>query len=129
MIQLEQSRRDFLRRALCWVALGALSGCRALAGPALAPGDASANWLRDVIGNLDSAAHFGRIYLDAYPDERDARQLFNRIENVAQGRTDFESVSAAVRDDYVRGNTVSIDGWLLSRTEARLFALAALSSP
>lgn len=129
MNQLEQSRRDFLRRALCWVALGAVSGCRALPGSAPAPGDISADWLGDVIGNLESAARFGSVYLDAHPGERDVHQLLEHIENVAQGRTDFEGVSAALRDDYVRGNTVMVDGWLLSRTEARLFALAALSSP
>jgi hypothetical protein len=35
-------------------------------------------------------------------------------------------VAARIRGDYVAGSTVVVDGWVLSRSEARLYALVAL---
>jgi hypothetical protein len=35
------------------------------------------------------------------------------------------AVAACLRDDFASGNTVTIDGWIFSRTEARLCALSA----
>jgi len=34
----------------------------------------------------------------------------------------------AIRDDFEKGRTESLNGWLLSKTEIRLFTLSALLS-
>jgi hypothetical protein len=41
---------------------------------------------------------------------------------------ELELLDDAVRADYVQGDVVLVDGWLLSRTEARLYALVTLVS-
>ena len=38
------------------------------------------------------------------------------------------AIAANIRDDFAQGRIVDADGWQLSLTEARLCALAALSS-
>jgi hypothetical protein len=38
-----------------------------------------------------------------------------------------QAIGARIRRDFAEGVVVTVDGWMLSRTEARLCALAALS--
>jgi hypothetical protein len=35
----------------------------------------------------------------------------------------LQRLDAQVRDDFASGTTIALDGWVLSRTEARLCAL------
>jgi len=84
----------------------------------------------------DSAAWLGRFYLEVNPREADAALLVTLI-GAARGpalppaspsadealRADLEE---RIRNDFIYGNTVSVDGWLLSLTEARLCALVSL---
>lgn len=41
----------------------------------------------------------------------------------------IRELDAAVRRDFARGDTVSLEGWVLSRTEAEVCAVAAASGP
>lgn len=41
-------------------------------------------------------------------------------------RTLEARLAAAISDDFAAGRTVVVDGWMLSRTEARLYALATV---
>lgn len=122
----DDSRRNFLRQALCWVALGGVAGCRSLPQAEFAANVMPAAWLDDVIGNLDAASRIGKRYLAAHPEEQSADQILGAIAATVQGRLDFDGVSAAIKSDYVRGETVLVDGWIISRSEARVYALAAL---
>jgi hypothetical protein len=68
--------------------------------------------------------------------ESTGRQLSNKI--IAQALCDAETMKSkeAVRRrianqvglDFAHGAVVSVDGWLLSLTEARVYALVALDS-
>jgi hypothetical protein len=92
--------------------------------------------LAGMLRNPDSAARLGRLYLDERPREADATLLVTLI-GAARGpalppaspsadealRADLEE---RIRNDFIYGNTVAVDGWLLSLTEARLCALVSL---
>lgn len=85
----------------------------------------------------DSAAAIGRTYLRQYPAEAEVRHLASEIERDLDclgcrlPRADEASLRDAVRErvrrDFAEGVVVSVDGWVLSRTEARLCAIAALA--
>jgi hypothetical protein len=126
---------DHTRRRLLVAAAGIIAA--AAAGPsAILPlierltSPDTAGLLRGLITHRDSAAQLGRSYLDAHPNEaRSAalvRQLAGPIALTSAERAARE-VAARVRADYARGRTVVIEGWVLSRTEARLYALVALA--
>lgn len=94
-------------------------------------------WLARLRGERDATARLGEAYLRAYPAERSLAVLLAAIEEAigAQRRSNgaagdalaaLEQLQRAVRDDYVRGEVVSVDGWLVSRTEARVYAVIAL---
>ena len=112
------------RKALAW--LGALT--TALIGPlpsAAAPSPGPA-----FPCDLDAARHVGRRYLTIAPAEADTaclcRELgFSRVGKVAHPEA-LIHLSALRREDFARGRTVIIDGWLLAQSESRLCALAAL---
>jgi hypothetical protein len=75
----------------------------------------------------------GKRYLAEYPDDRDVdrwvAEMLGRTGGCCRDREELVLVTAErVRADFAAGQTVSIQGWILARTEARLAALAALSS-
>jgi hypothetical protein len=97
-----------------------------------------ARCLSAVLRDPASAARVGRVYLEAYPAEA-------RIESLVTGLTAGwgedqpwlgcagrealrARLRAQVRADFAAGRTVSVQGWRLAPTEARLFGLAALSA-
>ena len=69
------------------------------------------------------------------PNQCSLQQLTNAILAAAECDTETMKTKQAVRhcvanrvrDDFAEGAVVSIEGWLLSQTEARLYALVALS--
>ena len=84
-----------------------------------------------------AAGEIGRRYLaglKAKPNREElahslAAELDKRPTPVGRGqavRTVAARVAAAVRAEYTAGETVEVDGWVLARTEARLYALRAL---
>ena len=84
-----------------------------------------------------SAVVLGRLYLNRYPDENslDALALHLPLQIRTGGGVDHDTESGALHDqvrsqirrDFESGNCVRIDGWVLSRTEARVCALATLT--
>jgi hypothetical protein len=92
--------------------------------------------LAGVLRHPDSAALLGRLYLDGNPKEANAARLVTLI-GAAHGPA-LPPVTAApdeslrsgleerIRNDFIHGDTVAVDGWLLSITEARLCALVSL---
>ena len=130
------SRRDFLATVLLGLLAGATGACRLPASGATGR-PAEPAWLQAVITDREAAARIGRGYLQAFPAERDAGHLARAILEAAEhgghslsGTIDARQAVAVlrqlVREDYVRDNAVSVDQWVLSRNEARLYALASV---
>lgn len=129
-----EDRRLILRLAASTAIIAATPAI--WAGPARAGagcGADVASRLAALIPHADSAARIGGRYLALTPAEADRGLLVASI----LGREEHEAVGDAVlrrvisdsrQRDFIDGNTVSVDGWVLSRTEARLCALVALQA-
>lgn len=84
----------------------------------------------------ESAAELGRAYLATASRESSPALLVDRIAaglpngyKVLRMADDGQLKSLLARrlkEDFMAGNTVTVDGWVISQTEARLCALAAL---
>jgi hypothetical protein len=110
--------------------------------PGLSLGDprisASAR-LTALIRHRDSAARIGRAYLRTAPADRDAERLLDAIVATVATGTDGDDPLAAddvmladmlarqIASDFASRDVALVEGWVLSRTEARLCALVALA--
>jgi hypothetical protein len=77
----------------------------------------------------EAIAVLGRRYLDAYPEDDD-REVLRRALGLDQAGSEdasFERIGSAIRRDLGTGQVVDIDGWQLTRTECRLYAVVALT--
>ena len=95
--------------------------------------------LNILVPDMAAAGRLGRSYLTAHPTELDLQRLVDDVPGplrLASGTDSIDSIPKAVLiararrvviDDYRTGRVVDIDGWVLSITEARLYALAALA--
>ena len=98
-----------------------------------ATSDQLAARLRTLIYDHAAARRLGRLYVSHVPAEDDLRILARLavaspeaqpVDVIALDRTSLRHrLDARVRDDFASGTTVRLDGWVLSRTEARLCAL------
>lgn len=98
---------------------------------------AVARRLPRLLGHPDSARVVGRAYLRLVPAEARPELLAKLIvEQLPEGEHTAAAVADGelrerlldgVREDFRDGKTVELDGWLLSRTEARLCALVVLA--
>ncbi len=105
------SRRGFLNKALVGIALSyALTG---LAGGARGKGDPRLEHMRTI----------GRAYLAEHPVE--GRALLSELRDSGVSPEDPTTAEALIREDFRRGRTVAVKGWVLSSTEAKLCALIA----
>lgn len=133
----DSTRRRWLRAALIGLLAGpTLEGCAAAFRTLEQAGEAS-HWLAALIDDADSMAGFGNAYLQDFPAERDPDLLAQAL-RVALDITSpepaakqdvatlFSRLDRAVRDEYRRGEVVMVAGWLLSRSEARLYAASTL---
>jgi hypothetical protein len=91
-------------------------------------------WLRQLVPAVHAAAAIGRCYLGTRPSEASASWLAERLlgadaldvahdHNLTEVRHRLRSLRLA---DFRSGDLVYIDGWALTRTEARLMALVAM---
>ena len=77
----------------------------------------------------DRVRLIGKHYLAAAPKENTAAALRSAISDSRnQSRVPLmpRSLDDQVREDFITGRTVLVDGWVLSVTEARQSALFAL---
>jgi len=83
-----------------------------------------------LLPHVDSAARLGRRYLQDTPREAHVGRLVALIGvNPADTESDAalrERLEARIRQDFIEGATVTVDGWRLAATEARLCALVSL---
>jgi hypothetical protein len=129
------SRRTFLlvlAGAVPAAAAGALWSRRDADEPRA---DTFAGRATSFVDDLDAARRLGRTYLDEHPDEAGEARLQRLLLQSSPGwsRAQEAAVDPEVlrtlarreaRRDYAAGRVVSVSGWYLSRTEARLAALA-----
>lgn len=100
--------------------------------------DLALRLIRVVPYPLASARAIGSAYLEVVPDEAASGVLRQLVRNaVLLSGTEASRLSDAalaqlfqqrVTMDFESGRIASVDGWVLSRTEARLCALMALES-
>jgi hypothetical protein len=85
--------------------------------------------LLDVLHDERLVRNIGRRYRDMAPEENNARVLADVI-LAPQPGTVPAALSARldqqVQDDFARGRTVNVNGWILSVTEARQCALYSM---
>ena len=133
-------RRSFLLTVLA----GSLCAALPVSGAGIASAGFSANdkpaWLSGTTGEHDAVVRLGRVYLAAHPGEQDAGFLLTAIERasaVSSGSATLDRLDPqqvvevlrhVVRSEYIRGDVVPVDRWVLSTTEARLYALVASQS-
>ena len=96
----------------------------------------AAERLAGLLAHRDSARVVGTAYLDRVPSEASASRLVDRIAaDLPEGRRTVRDASddelrsllaASVRSDFEQDRIVEVDGWVLSPTEARLYALTTL---
>jgi hypothetical protein len=122
-------RRAFLTIAAA-AGLGGLCGGTVLAGRPPVPQFRPEAGLALVFRQRQSAIAIGRRYLSCYPGD----PLPHRLAK-AQSRASTEDAAAArrallarVRTDFERGDTVLLDGWVLSCSECRACAAFALAA-
>ncbi len=125
------TRRQFLTSV---IALGAGGGLVLVLQP-VSCGRESATTidLSDVFGDTAEAAELGRAYLARYPAEADRSLLEAQLLEPAGGGPQDPPVLRTrlrerIRRDFPDSRLFRHRGWLLSRTEARLCALASLTS-
>jgi hypothetical protein len=91
--------------------------------------------LVDLFRRKESARVIGRTYLQACPSEARASCLVDEIASGLEGgagalRTGNAELkrrlALRIRNDFAEDEIVCLEGWVLSRTEARLCALATL---
>ena len=99
-------------------------------------GDGIASALRRVFNDsIDHQVAIGHRYLAQEPGEASRQWLAGQVcggLSMSAGvpaQALLDRLRSLRHDDFCRGDLVEIDGWLLARSEARLFALAALSFP
>lgn len=94
-------------------------------------------WLTHIIGDPEACARLGRAYLDAHPEYYGGDTLVADIQQAlakhdapsaftSDPRRTVTALQLLVRDEYIHGDVEAVTGWILSITEARLYALAAL---
>jgi hypothetical protein len=133
------TKREFLLRlsvaASCVFPMTAALG-RGTQGPPFVDDEATARArCLALFSRLDSAAAVGSAYLRVRPSEASVDRLLQELAlagldkdvlaNVDAGMLS-ERVRASQVRDFAAGRVVELDGWILSETEARVCALAAL---
>jgi hypothetical protein len=126
------SRRAFLAASL----LG--GGALVAGGSAIAVRWTGERTVRRLLGLFTDRAALrpvGAAYLKAVPAESDRAKLERLLLQDLGLEARFASpeelgrlVADRIRDDFAEDRVAQVEGWVLSRTEARLCALAALAS-
>ena len=121
---MSMNRRTVLELGLLALA-GQMMGCQ---NQAIEAGTDRINQTRK---DLESARAVGRLWLDAHGSKKkpSVNELVQLLTNDAP--QDAEGLTLWLRDRHVEdlkgGRTTEAMGWVLSQTEARIYALAALS--
>lgn len=110
-------RRQFVSS----VAVLGLPGTAVLAGDRSLLADCK---LITFLGDDNSIKRLGRLYRERFPAEADADALARSLQSVLM--PDMDAFAEVITGDFAAGNTVRLEGWVLSRTEARQAALYSI---
>jgi len=80
------------------------------------------------INEVEAARQLGQAYLDVYEDEATKDSLLMHLPISDERHQLIIKLEQHVREDYDQGLLCCLDGWLLSRTEGRLYALFVLTA-
>lgn len=80
------------------------------------------------IWDQEMAVDIGKKYLNQFPEENNRRKLVRLLgDNLTSENNDVSTALAEVIDkDFQEDRLVTVDGWILARTEARQCALFSL---
>jgi hypothetical protein len=119
-------RRAFLAAAAAAAACGAPALAVLQPRPQPAP-DAD---LALIFKHRQSAIAIGRRYLSRYPGEAVPQRLAEDLRRAGAGdpAATRRALRARVREDFERGETVLLDGWVLARSECQACAALALAA-
>lgn len=135
--KIHQSRRFFLKGLACSASIPLLNlSSNNVWGSSLVPSGILHLDLIKMLRFPDSAKVIGRKYLQTCSDTADvkvlARLIYQEGTPVSNDRQYHqlselnEFVQARIRKDFEDERVVLVEGWVLSQTEARLYALASL---
>ena len=120
------NRRDALKYGLSAAAVAAVGLVYRLSSDRRRSTD-----IFDELAEVSGLCTVGRTYLQRFPEEADESTLIALL--LAGGSKGLDlrggsttEVRQRIRQDFVEDDVVTVDGWILSRTEARLYAGAAL---
>ncbi len=113
-------RRDFLLLN----ATGLAAACFAAPAVWAAPSPYARPGLLALLQDDEQVRRIGRRYIEQHPAEAHTNTLEQRLTQTLRGSRDIES---CIRNEFARRETVQLNGWILSRSEARQCALFALS--
>lgn len=125
------TRAAFRRRSLIATAAGAAAWLAGLPAGGSAAGERS---LRALCPELDCPPSIGAACLRALPAREQSSQsliesIFSSLPPEARRATSTRTLarllSTQIRNDFRDGAIVTADGWMLARTEARLYGLTA----
>ncbi len=80
--------------------------------------------------HVDIIRYVGSAYLEKYPSDRDINGLQGKLfgDETFSSREDVvQHLTSSIESDFTSGETVYLDGWLLSRTEMWFAALSTLT--
>ena len=107
----------------------------ALTAPAIAPPGSAAEpvsgaGLALAFRDQASAIAIGRRYLGHFPNEPHDEVLAEgrRLAGETDPAAARSALRARIKQDFERGDTVTLDGWILSRSECRACAALALTA-
>jgi hypothetical protein len=87
-----------------------------------------------LFGDVEAARQLGRHYLATHPDEANVATLATLLYSEGSGWWPPDGpavlragIAARRKADFSAGRVVQVDGWVLTSTEARACALAALT--
>jgi hypothetical protein len=90
--------------------------------------------LAELLATLNAAAAevVGSELAELHPDYRDAKSLRSLLAHLNGSEADlsvlYSRVAGAIQRDFSEGKTLKVAGWILSQTEARLYALRRLTA-
>jgi len=132
------TRREFVATSISALA-GAILPAEGLARVLPDAGYDAKKKMLSVFNHAESMKFIGRKYIEQMPVEHDEEILMEAILSGGSG-TQFQHsmlsnqkeikrfIRSRVKQDFISGQTVNIQGWVLAKTEARLCALALLDN-
>jgi phage terminase large subunit-like protein len=129
LVECDLTRRHLIAAGAVAALLCPLSAALVLAGRGAGDTENLAKWLKKVFSDLESAKAVGLRYIQHYPGEAHAAALSHTItclRNTADHQSMNEAFASQRNLDFRRGDSMLIDGWVVSRIEARCCVLTVV---